>query len=128
MVLETFLRGGRERAISIFDVPTGDLIEVIPQTPYSLPFMPLGIFPSTTLQSLIATLGLTHPYMTYCNLSPDGKTLAFDSPWKFGNWVILWDIPTRRVRQNLNQWPLAVSPDGQYCGLPFGEFEPMSSM
>jgi WD40 repeat protein len=124
MVLESHIRAGTERTISFFDVQTGDVIEVIHQSPLSLQFLPLGVSPLIPLQLLISPLIFDpYPNVQFCNLSPDGKTLVFDSFCKKGKWVILWDISTKRIRQTLDQWPLAFSPDGEFCVLRSGEVE-----
>lgn len=113
VVLESFYEAGRDRSISIFEVQSGRELNLIRQRPFSLPFLPLGIFPHTALQLVITPLRLTpYPDMQYCFLSPDGKTLVFDSPWKLEKWLIIWDISENGIRQISDQLPSAFSPKG----------------
>jgi WD40 repeat protein len=119
VTLVSYSLDGRNRRISVFDVQTGQALSIIHQLPFPLLIFPLGVFPTPFVQARIMPLGL-YPYPSFqnCILTLDGKLLFFDSPWQLENWVVVWDISTGQVRQNLDQWPLAVSADGQYCALP----------
>ena len=101
VVLESLSMNDNERAISIFDVQTNEELAVIHQE--VVPFFPF-------LGQVIHI-----PPFYHCRLSPDGKTLFFDDPWHSnGDYVKLWDVPTRRVRQALKRWPDAFSPDEKF--------------
>jgi WD40 repeat protein len=126
VLVSSSVKGG-DRKISIFDVQTGQVVDVIHQLPFPLMFFPLGTFPLNVVQARCIWEFSALRSFQNCILSPDGKLLFFDSPY----WLepcVVWDIPTRRFRQNLNQWPLALSPDGQYCLFHSGEIAPQTGM
>src|SRR5262249_24353018 len=126
VVLWSTSKNGGDRWISVFDIGTGQAVCVVHQSPFPLLVFPVGVFPVPLVQVRIMPVGYPSYGFQNCSISPNGKWLYFDSPCHLENWVIVRDISARQVRQNLNQWPLAVSPDCQFCVLP--ELDPESQL